>query len=1065
MSDDRSDFQFSPLPTPHAMKWDNLMPPVKRAVRDLLMRINGAEKTRKELCKSDKEKELGNCFLVCGSRGTGKTTVLFSAQDAVLQDSSFFENTDYGEEARENLQEKSLKETARQLCTEGLRRNIIWLDILDLEPLPETANLLTTLLTRVRKAFESCDRKNEGAALTSIFEEGEESAMQQLGYLINDATLMWENIKEMDTRDIASRQIKAADIYASFRGRFKKAMDKISEELGHHRGLHKEGCSIVLPIDNIDRSTDHLRSIVKLAQIVSHRRLWLVMAGDRVEVEAFLERVYWKELIHSQYGGDARGKMRAGGEDETLVMARRQAIAIAQRLWPTTHRVEIHKMTPEESLNFRPPDKNDAQTVYEMLAEVTIPTTSEQRKKNRSQIKKTDRDKKNDEIRLIELFDIYDKAPQLFRPSDIKNASSLISQLQKPSGINSKISEFIRGRCFEGKNEDLLESLKTSEKEKCKSELAKALNAVIRECDFWNEKPCKNMEIKSKLRMETKLRAKQKTKGNKANVAGFNRMILEDLYPEEIKKSSSYLTQAAQDGLTLSSRSLLDLWQLAHWVVNDSAESPLDFRAEKIARSMLRNAISGSKMSSAMGQCLQDDIIRRSKDKGTVIFFGELALQQSHLRVPGITVFQKPTAANKQFSYNIRSKLMVGSIEDVALSLKREQPSRKYDTDDKNTVYENKKPDIFPQPFIIANESEEQIEELPPLVSAWLTILYDILTMAEQEVGSTVITSKFEPPQGIVEVCHEVIIKSKNCEKLSLTLGWPLPKLRTFWAYDVFRRQWQNFQKSVREIWPDQARSEDLSPRLLAAGWTTCVLETFKAFNPIFDSNLASSENTENSENAYMLIDELSGVKGEALRSCYKIKVGNTEKTSIQEKNEIRRAIIAILKFDQKVMEAAAILYSEIITKMESTSSQQSADVQGLRVQMRDWLENKLPWLMSYLYVPSKIESLKNSEQELSCCEELVEHIKDQELAKYWEDNWPFILYDFETELLKRIPEDIKKWNEGDQEQPFISEHQKCRNCLEQISLFNDLHQVWGDKEDKKTGEPQIKSRKPQRDS
>ena len=44
--------------------------------------------------------------------------------------------------------------------------------------------------------------------------------------------------------------------------------------------------------------------------------------------------------------------MDDGGEDEALVMARRQANSTAQKLWPANHRIEVNFVRPEETLSF-----------------------------------------------------------------------------------------------------------------------------------------------------------------------------------------------------------------------------------------------------------------------------------------------------------------------------------------------------------------------------------------------------------------------------------------------------------------------------------------------------------------------------------------------------------------------------------------------------------------------------------------------------------------------------------------------------------------------------------------
>lgn len=64
-------------------------------------------------------------------------------------------------------------------------KHIVWLEPLDLEPLPRTTNLLTTLLTRVRNALDAGDGPHAAArdrlSSASIYEEAGDDARQLLG--------------------------------------------------------------------------------------------------------------------------------------------------------------------------------------------------------------------------------------------------------------------------------------------------------------------------------------------------------------------------------------------------------------------------------------------------------------------------------------------------------------------------------------------------------------------------------------------------------------------------------------------------------------------------------------------------------------------------------------------------------------------------------------------------------------------------------------------------------------------------------------------------------------------
>lgn len=105
--------------------------------------------------------------------------------------------------------EKTVAETQNQALLADAQhsaekaRNIIWLDVLDLEPLSSGANLLATVLTRVRNALCQSGSGKDVPEFTSILEDGSghsDSARQKFGQLISDAAMMWHEVDESDTR-------------------------------------------------------------------------------------------------------------------------------------------------------------------------------------------------------------------------------------------------------------------------------------------------------------------------------------------------------------------------------------------------------------------------------------------------------------------------------------------------------------------------------------------------------------------------------------------------------------------------------------------------------------------------------------------------------------------------------------------------------------------------------------------------------------------------------------------------------------------------------------------------
>lgn len=962
MSDGSKRFTFLPRPEAHPMNWDDLLPPLRCAARNLLLRIAGAadkaEHKPKDAENADVEWNIANCFLVYGDRGTGKTTILLSAKAAVSNPIQFFKKT-HEEDARlANEAGVQLRDDAKA-CAEKLKdKSIVWLDVLDLEPLPPHANPLATMLTRVRNALCSPDGGSKPTETTSIFEEDADSARNKLNRLISEATLMWEGISESDTRGKANRQIVAADYYAQFRNRFVDAMATLSREIGRRSGSRdSDACHpIVLPVDNIDRSTDHLHNIVKLAQMVSCRYLWFVMAGDREDVETFLERAYWKELITLGESAAAIGKKGLGDEDETLVMARRQAAATAHKLFPPSHRIEIELVKPVETLRFCASSTNksdrtnstNCKSIYDLLEMIDIPNLGNGPK-----------------IRFIELFDARKRveASEGLPDQDLVYFSELLEQADTP-----------------------------------------------------DEPKLRFLEI-----LEVRKRGETISKTGEAN-NGLSRLA-----PE-------YLTQAARLGLQLPARSVLDLWQLVHWAVYDSTASPRkavlqeekkpDFRAEKIARTMLRNILAESKISNKAGRLLQEKIIRRDPSGATTLDFREPnpSLNVTHLRARDFESRGKlknlPSDKGTEQSYAVRSTLFARGEEELILvslkpnlSLKPNRVGKTHQTNHDN-----------------GEDDADMDWELPRLVSGWLTVLHDIVMWAEKSW----VTSS---PIHEIEICllsvsHEVIssINGQRTRNKMKSLWWSAPSWNSFFAHTVFELRWGKIQSPIKEgcrrnqANPADYLPPDYLPRVLAVGWVVCVLDTFRALAPQgWDS---SQDHTLDQQQREINPGEAS--KPELLSLIF--KNCETEKWTDE----------GIKDVEKHVMGAAANLYSDILRNGSSSGHERVFFSDEGVTPMRDWLERKLPLLLSHLYVPMSEGANENRR------DAIISHLRGraetEALVKAWENNSDFILADMEKELAEIFMIDKKSAGSESGQQPKIPHYLEDLNFL---GPFTDLHRLW----------------------
>lgn len=183
---------FMPRPEPHGMRWVDLAEPLKPAVEKLIGILADIATMPG---KPEERKEQNNNLLVTGSRGAGKTTVLMTARYAIENRDKFLAG------APDGVREKLTKFLDR------LDNRFVWLDVLNLEPLPATANLLATLLVRVRGALEGSDHAKPRA---SILEEATDDCWNRIDKLVRDAAFFWEETPVQDPRTNAELEIRSA---------------------------------------------------------------------------------------------------------------------------------------------------------------------------------------------------------------------------------------------------------------------------------------------------------------------------------------------------------------------------------------------------------------------------------------------------------------------------------------------------------------------------------------------------------------------------------------------------------------------------------------------------------------------------------------------------------------------------------------------------------------------------------------------------------------------------------------------------------------------------------------
>lgn len=328
------------IPEAKAYAWHELLDSTKGALRRLIQWLDTAVETSSG---THEHEQLSTSLLLFGDRGSGKTTVLLTAAYA-LDDPRRFLPDGFDSGHRALLEEAELRNKL-----EWLGGRVSWLDTLDLEPLPAQANLLATLLVRIRGAlgYPGTHSNHGRRGPSSFLDGGDEKPWIAIDRLINDATFMWEDLPggTDPRRERAAHQITAAETFSKFPHDFQKAVQLVAEALG--RGRQDEPPVLVLPIDNVDRSIEHLHSIVKLTRMAVSPRLWFLLAAGREEFQLFLERAFQRELVPS-----GQSEFGARSRDETLSIARRQAATTMRRALPPSYRIRLEPVRPEQAWRF-----------------------------------------------------------------------------------------------------------------------------------------------------------------------------------------------------------------------------------------------------------------------------------------------------------------------------------------------------------------------------------------------------------------------------------------------------------------------------------------------------------------------------------------------------------------------------------------------------------------------------------------------------------------------------------------------------------------------------------------
>jgi hypothetical protein len=320
----------------HPFEWGQLTDCQRRAVETLagllIDALEGIDR-QKDLAadRIDRERRAQLGF-IDGDRGTGKTSV----QLAIRRLTTAGANVEH------------VPEVVRRLHNSWGR--LVWLETLDMEPLPRTANLLAAILARMGEHLKDPGRRSP-SRMSAAFDEldEQERAASDLQELEVDAVLAWQGTHPQ-RGDRIEPTAYAAEVLSSERAglklnpRFDSVLTKLAAMVSTGGA---DNHMFVLPVDDFDLAPTRCLELLRIIRMVTSPRLFFLIAGSARIAET---------VLRLQGEGDLSllsGRHFANEKRAISLCAMEVAANNLRKLIPPQQRVRLEEVQVDEALKFR----------------------------------------------------------------------------------------------------------------------------------------------------------------------------------------------------------------------------------------------------------------------------------------------------------------------------------------------------------------------------------------------------------------------------------------------------------------------------------------------------------------------------------------------------------------------------------------------------------------------------------------------------------------------------------------------------------------------------------------
>ncbi len=305
---------------------------------------------------SNRRSQLG---FIDGDRGMGKSSVLLTLQALTTEDDFFVEDNAKNRADKANkiltAVDRDRYPSTMKLHDGQRRRNVVWLETLDMEPLSKGVNLFAAILARIEQELDI--RLNELPPMAAALAEpdGYAGAADKLRQLQNDVAIVWDRkeggVYEGDpsTRALWVNQAEKAGLEMNQR------IGQVLEAMARARWNRKdENPLFVLPVDDFDLAPCHCLELLRLIRMITTPRLFFLVAGNTRIAEAVLKLRTEGDLLSLTDGKPLDSDEVRGNAAEIAANNMRKLLPPVQRVCLAEFRIDealrIGENTPEGSL-------------------------------------------------------------------------------------------------------------------------------------------------------------------------------------------------------------------------------------------------------------------------------------------------------------------------------------------------------------------------------------------------------------------------------------------------------------------------------------------------------------------------------------------------------------------------------------------------------------------------------------------------------------------------------------------------------------------------------------------